>query len=392
MRVRHVSVTKLFGVFDHEIPLRDDERITIIHGLNGVGKTIVLRMIEEMLTGQVDLIGTVPYERFELRLDDESTLRVEASGGRNARRLVFRRVSAAGQQEVSGDHVSFDFDKERPSPAHAAPWLSQLRHDVDVRLLHIDRHVRIEVATPVVDGELSSARLMPIVDDYSREIARTIEAKRSEYAGISQELDQSFPARILSRNGLAPYSLAELRRRLAGLGEKHDKLSSLGILSPAEILRDVPEEIDSSTLNTLSIYVKDTEKKLGSFDDLASKIDALMDLVNSRFRFKRFAVRRGRGFVFIADTGRDVPVAALSSGEQHELVMLYELLFKTKPDTLVLIDEPEISLHLAWQQQFLDDLEKVVRLAKIDVLVATHSPDIIGRHWDWTVSLEGPHE
>ncbi len=380
MRVRHVSVKGLFGMFDHEIPLQEEGRITIIHGLNGVGKTIVLRMIEETLTGRGDLLLTIPYEQFELRLDDGSKLRVEASGERDARRLVLRRVSADGREEVSGDDVG-----------HAAPWLSELRRNIDVRLLSIDRHVVIEVASQA-DGKAPSARLLPIVCEYASEIARTIEARRSEYAEISQKLDQTFPVRILSRNGHAPYSPAELRQRLAGLGEKHKRLSSLGILSPIDIIRDVPDELDDSTLSTLSIYVKDTEQKLGSFDDLAAKIDALTELVNSRFQFKRFAVRRGRGFVFTLDTKRDVPVAGLSSGEQHELIMLYELLFRTKPDTLVLIDEPEISLHLAWEQRFLDDLEKIVELTGVDVLIATHSPDIIDKHWSWTVSLEGPKE
>jgi len=39
----------------------------------------------------------------------------------------------------------------------------------------------------------------------------------------------------------------------------------------------------------------------------------------------------------------------LSSGEQQEVVMLYELLFCVQPGTLVLIDEPELSLHVVWQ-------------------------------------------
>jgi predicted ATP-binding protein involved in virulence len=181
-----------------------------------------------------------------------------------------------------------------------------------------------------------------------------------------------------------------VRLRLDELGKKHDRLSSLGILAPADVIRSIPDEIDATTLSTLSIYVKDTERKLAVFDDLAARIDALTELVNKRFQFKHFFVRRERGFVFKTDHGADVPVAGLSSGEQHVLVMLYELLFRTRPDTLVLIDEPEISLHLAWQQQFLDDIEKIVAISRVDVLIATHSADIIDRHWDWTVSLEGP--
>src|SRR5262249_23527484 len=156
-----------------------------------------------------------------------------------------------------------------------------------------------------------------------------IEACRSEYVERSQELDQSFPARILARNGTAPLSVGELRRQMVELKEKQDKLSSLGILSPVELMRDIPDETDSTTLSTLSIYVHDTRTKLAFFDDLATKIDVLSELVNKRFRHKQFAVRRGRGFVITGPSGDDIPVVALSSGEQHELVMLCEILFKT---------------------------------------------------------------
>jgi len=36
----------------------------------------------------------------------------------------------------------------------------------------------------------------------------------------------------------------------------------------------------------------------------------------------------------------------------------------------VLIDEPEISLHIAWQQQFLEDLITVAKLVKFDAIVS----------------------
>ena len=72
-----------------------------------------------------------------------------------------------------------------------------------------------------------------------------------------------------------------------------------------------------------------------------------------------------------------MPLAKLSSGEQHELVLLYELLFKVKPGSLILIDEPELSLHVAWQKQVLRDLREVTKLVPLDLLIATHSPQVI---------------
>ena len=72
------------------------------------------------------------------------------------------------------------------------------------------------------------------------------------------------------------------------------------------------------------------------------------------------------------------------------MVILNQLLFLTQPNSLVLIDEPEISLHVAWQKPFLTDLLRIAELSKVDFLIATHSPQIIGSRWDLTVELKGP--
>ena len=78
--------------------------------------------------------------------------------------------------------------------------------------------------------------------------------------------------------------------------------------------------------------------------------------------------------------------------EQHELVLLYDLLFKVRPNTLVLIDEPELSLHISWQKTFLDDLLQIIRLAKFDVIMATHSPYIVGDRSDLLVVLSSSQD
>jgi len=42
-RIKQIAVKGLFGVFDHVIPLNMAERVTLVLGPNGVGKTIVLQ-------------------------------------------------------------------------------------------------------------------------------------------------------------------------------------------------------------------------------------------------------------------------------------------------------------------------------------------------------------
>ena len=74
-------------------------------------------------------------------------------------------------------------------------------------------------------------------------------------------------------------------------------------------------------------------------------------------------------------------------GEQHQLILLYELVFNVRKNSLVLIDEPENSLHVAWQRLFIDDLLAIIKAENLQVIVVTHSPQIIGSHRDLTYDL-----
>ena len=52
-----------------------------------------------------------------------------------------------------------------------------------------------------------------------------------------------------------------------------------------------------------------------------------------------------------------------------------------------MIDEPELSLHVAWQEKFLSDIDDIARLSSFRILLATHSPQIIGDRYDLAIEL-----
>jgi predicted ATP-binding protein involved in virulence len=115
----------------------------------------------------------------------------------------------------------------------------------------------------------------------------------------------------------------------------------------------------------------------------------LKRIADSRFLHKSVTVGSD-GLGIIASDGSKLELEMLSSGEQHEIVILYELLFRVTDNSFILFDEPELSLHVAWQEKFLEDLEHMAKISKFRVLLATHSPQIIGDRWDLTVELKGP--
>lgn len=70
----------------------------------------------------------------------------------------------------------------------------------------------------------------------------------------------------------------------------------------------------------------------------------------------------------------------LSSGERAYMVALLGALYCAQRNSLIFFDEPENSLHPAWQRSILKDFRKTLELNDIDatILVATHSPLIAG--------------
>jgi len=186
-----------------------------------------------------------------------------------------------------------------------------------------------------------------------------------------------------------PLTEAEIRTDLADLEQHRSRLVDAGVLALGLEPPLPTKRFDETTQRVLAVYIRDTKEKLAVFDDLLARIELIKSIVDSRFLHKALFVDREAGFVLKARDGGPVELSDLSSGEQHELVLLYELLFRAPPGTLILIDEPELSLHIAWQQQFLRDLLKITRLAGLQALIATHSPQIIHDRWDLTVELVG---
>jgi predicted ATP-binding protein involved in virulence len=226
---------------------------------------------------------------------------------------------------------------------------------------------------------------------YASELAEMIRSKLAESAALSQSLDRTFPARLVQHGLNKRIADEDIQKRLAALEEKRSRLKATGLLEKDEDMNfQIGTTLDDHTKGVLAVYAEDVEKKLSVFDDIVGRLDLLKTFISGRFLYKRMAISKDNGFVFTTLNGTPLTPADLSSGEQHELVLLYELLFRVRPGSLILIDEPEISLHIAWQEVFLRDLLSITSLSHFDVLIATHSPQIIHDRLDLTVRLKGP--
>ena len=96
----------------------------------------------------------------------------------------------------------------------------------------------------------------------------------------------------------------------------------------------------------------------------------------------------GRVFFKTKYSNKPISIQYLSSGEKQLVTFFANLIFNVKSNSsgIFVVDEPELSLHLSWQKIF---VEKTLEINKnIQLVFATHAPEIIGKRRDKMFKLE----
>jgi len=413
-----IKIEKLFDIFDYNIEFKK-EGITILTGPNGYGKTTVLKILDALAAQNSFFFIHLLFKTIILNLSNGNTITLDKQGDGeisittnrskpirwNNKYLekILKRTHYFHQidedrwidertdnmystdsllqkvmlefPEIGDDLQSNDFPKIPAVYFIRAQRLLRPVPDTKMR----QRHRSFEFP---LDREISA--FSNTIEEYAKELRENIKETLAKSSQINQELDGSFPRRLFDQ--LQDISETEFNTRFSIVKSIQKALSAFGL---SDIKEDSHPTYKVENAKALYVYINDAEKKLAVFSELLAKLKAFTDILNERrFTFKRIAISKEDGFKFSTDQNKPLALGDLSSGEQQEVVLLYELLFKVKPGTLVLIDEPELSLHVVWQKLFLDDLFKIIELQQINIVVATHSPQIINTHWDLTVDLE----
>ncbi len=117
------------------------------------------------------------------------------------------------------------------------------------------------------------------------------------------------------------------------------------------------------------------------YKDAKLEIDNFTDAVNT------FLNDSGKIVGFDEDTGDAyfinkpsedrLSLHQLSSGEKQIVIILSYFAFLAKQGIPIIIDEPELSLHVKWQKDFVAAVKQVMP-PECQTIMATHSPEICG--------------
>ncbi len=439
VRLASFSVIGLFGEFNHTIDLRTSERITAVIAPNGAGKTACLRLISALFKRQWTVFAKTSFAEASFAFTNGATVQilrvlpVESDDEGSSISFVFRsteglsqtwspRVSEVQRGRLAGieRHLHFltrtgpnrwthdntgqnfvlselleafgdrlpssvknSFYEDEPQP------FKELIDSIDCHLIETQRLLIISEEEGRFSHRTSSSLT---IAKKAQALQSVISAALTQYAALSQSLDRSFPRRVI--NATQSGTAETLKVQLELLDEQRLQLMNAGILDTElhdQVSLPQGENVTDAVARVLTIYASDTKQKLDSLSTLLARIQLFKSLIEERFAPKTVEVERRGGFQIRNRSKAIVPLERLSSGEQHQLVLFFELLFELNENALILIDEPELSLHVAWQKKFISDLQKIIKLNQFDVVLATHSPQLIGRWEELVVDLGGDH-
>ena len=103
------------------------------------------------------------------------------------------------------------------------------------------------------------------------------------------------------------------------------------------------------------------------------------DLADELFADTGKKIIRGKNEIMFEQDGDELLPYALSSGEKQMLVILLTVLVQDKRPCVLLMDEPEVSLHIEWQQRIISIIREMNPHAQI--ILTTHSPAVIMGGW-----------
>ncbi|TDR28988.1 AAA family ATPase [Hydromonas duriensis] len=423
MRIKSLEITGLFGHFNHKISFVD-ENITIITAPNGYGKTMCLKIIDAIFNNKFSFFEILDFQKINLTVQDDRKIEIiksnnqlevnnghanfkyERFDGEKQISLAFRierslpflnRVSqTAFTDERTGEQLTLsevldnysellpeELKKRRGIPT----WFTDFSKLLNVYFIRDQRLISKETEKRI--AQRSSIVYTETIKKYADELSEKLRRVSIAASRESSRLDGSFPARLLQSRAVDALSAENLAVRFNELQNRRNELATFNLLQTTETVKLT--EIEDEDRKVLTLYVNDANKKLDSYNEVLPKIRLFKEIIDSKkLSFKTLKIDPQKGFYFkpISDfDDKELDLSQLSSGEQHQIVLLYELIFKTGRDVLLLIDEPEISLHVAWQKQFLNDWQKITKLQDMKVVVATHSPQIINGQWDLTVEL-----
>lgn len=435
-RIEFFKVHGLNGFINTELHFNKD--LTILYGLNGSGKTSVLKLIANLANGNITkLLDTqFQYARLSGYRKNSQELIIEAEN--KGTTFIFRIISSDDPYIYQCDRKKFRSEESHSylndefNSSEAGAYLRKLaspvfldinrtflddQHDDSDRLMtdYLLRKIRMRKRSFSKQSRFETMEqikkdqgLMYAISLIERELFKVSQAE----SRLNRDFRNSVLTESLKTTSIESFDgnmnihyvdasqlddqEQTVMKMLNKLNQNDLKVHASKLFNGARLLLQRKAKFDStktderdisllfeiminkSKLDYLETISKLAQQYSDKLDEAHAKFNLFLSLTNRFFNMIGKEVIASDGTVLIRRKGGKCEIGCLSSGERQIVIMMAHLLFNPQLSrkSVFMLDEPELSLHIAWQEILLGTIME--SNPGLQLIVATHAPSIIG--------------
>jgi predicted ATP-binding protein involved in virulence len=399
--IESVQVDGFWGERSLEFNFHDD--VNFIIGINGSGKTTAVNLVVAALTANFSELDRLEFSKIIIKLKSKNTRKkpsVVINKKNHNQKISFSSIDYEIKESASEKPITFSLDDfEEQMMLRRYP-----RHVMEKQLRRNGYSVSSSLEKLVNVSWLSVHRASSSDEDYEKERHEsTVDRKLKElsnrlvryFSVLGKEGSEQFEnfqkevflSMLYRKSGKAFFSTAkninidQEKKALEGIFDQFevapkDVKSRLDVhfdmLAKAkDKLSNPPFGLTNADISVLfgaeriDYIVDEWDKSIEKRQRIFEPRDTFLKIINSMMQRKVFSINSQNELEVSTQSGKNLPLNKLSSGEKQLLIVLGEALLQEKKPWVYIADEPELSLHVRWQESLVGNLRLINPNAQI---------------------------
>lgn len=402
-----------------------NQDVTIFIGLNGTGKSTFVNLIAATLSLDLAQLSSLQFETIRIKLSDRKTKRTRTIkvsrqtsddsigvdtyeyrvGNRSYRlftepRIVRSRDRLEAYRRLS-PHIreeQLKLKKELSTlveisqiSVYRQSYDQSLEYDTRQRFSAVDERLKqlfekfaryqlkLETRLNEISKKIQQDAVLSLLynEQFDQFNLKTSKLNQIDLKGLSEKLYLAFKELgIQNKNKDIERHIQKIESALGGLKSKNSAFQGDDVLALPLIYRT----------NHIIDSLNQSEKEKNEITEARQNF---FETIHSFMSNKRFFYDNKTGelsFRINQEGEQSFPWTNLSSGEKQLLIQFLEVLLQESKSVIFIADEPEISLHVTWQENLLKAIRNLNENAQL--IIATHSPDIVADFRDKVLDMQ----